>query len=78
MSNSSRSRIQSHSGQPRLGNCREIADEYGIKYHTLLKLAHAGAFPTVKLPATNGTGDELRRILIDRSDLEIFLLRHKG
>ena len=44
MSNSSRSRIQSHSGQPRLGNCREIADEYGIKYHTLLKLAHAGAF----------------------------------
>ena len=53
---------------PQLIDTKTAAALLGISVWTVRRLIDSGALPTVKIPATQGR--DVRRILIDRTDIE--------
>ena len=49
----------------------------GIAVWSLRRLIWNGVIPTVKLPALNGRGALMRRVLVDRADLDRLIDSHK-
>jgi hypothetical protein len=69
-------------GAPRLLNLHQSADYLGLSYWSVRDYVLAGAIPTVTLPALRPregarAGKTLRRVLIDREDLDAFVARCK-
>ncbi len=62
-------------GEQRLMGANEAAKYLGLSYWTLRELIWSGAIPLVQLP--NKTGGRLRRILVDRADLDRLIERSK-
>jgi hypothetical protein len=64
--------------QPRIKNLHEAVDYLGLSYWTIRDLIHAGIIPTVKIPSARaGDGRAIRRILIDKCDLDAFINGNK-
>lgn len=64
--------------QPRLLDLRTAGEYLGVSYWTMRDLVFAGTVPTVKIPATRaGDGRAIRRILIDRRDLDALIQKNK-
>jgi excisionase family DNA binding protein len=64
--------------QTRLMDLHQAAAYLGISYWTMRDLVQAGIIPTVKIPPTRaGDGRPIRRILIDKSDLDAFINGNK-
>jgi hypothetical protein len=59
--------------QPRVLGLREAAQYTGLSYWTLRELVLAGKIPRVVIPNPWYDGRALRRILIDRQDLDKFI-----
>jgi excisionase family DNA binding protein len=55
----------------RLLSVHEAASYLGMSHWTVRDLLHAGTIKAVRLPL--GTGRELRRILVDRRDLDALI-----
>jgi len=53
----------------------EAAKHLGLSYWTLRELIWSGAIPLVQLP--NKSGGRLRRILVDKNDLDRLIERSK-
>lgn len=69
-------------GPPRLLNLRQAAAYLGLSFWTVRDYVLAGELPTVQLPALRPReGDRprqaLRRVLVDREDLDAFIARCK-
>ncbi len=63
---------------PRLLDLRAAGRYLGLSYWTVRDLVFAGALPTVKLPCPRaGDGRAIRRVLIDRRDLDALIERHR-
>ncbi|MDA2937546.1 helix-turn-helix domain-containing protein [Acidobacteria bacterium AH-259-A15] len=63
---------------PRLLDLNAGAAYLGVSYWTMRDYIFRGVIPQVKLPhPTDPDGNVLRRILIDRQDLDAFIERHK-
>ncbi len=62
-------------GEQRLMGANEAARYLGLSYWTLRELIWSGSIPLVQLP--NKTGGRLRRILVDKSDLDRLIERSK-
>ncbi len=62
-------------GEQRLMNANEAAKYLGLGYWTLRELIWSGAIPMVQLP--NKKGGRLRRILVDKGDLDRLIERSK-
>jgi len=68
---------------PRLLNLREAAAYLSCSYWSVRDWCLAGTLPIVALPGLRARQGErirtsLRRVLIDRSDLDAFIERHKA
>jgi excisionase family DNA binding protein len=59
----------------RLLSVYEAADHLGVSHWTVRDMLHAGTLKPVRLPL--GAGRELRRILVDRRDLDDLIERSK-
>jgi excisionase family DNA binding protein len=59
---------------PRLLGEEDAARYAGVSRWSIRALIDAGTLPTVKLPGANG---DMRRILIDRADLDALIERSK-
>jgi len=68
-------RIDKMKGEQRLMGANEAARYMGLSYWTLRDLIWSGAIPLVQLPSKNG--GRLRRILVDRADLDRLIERSK-
>ena len=65
-------------GSPRLLDLDAAAAYSGIAYWSLRRLVASGTIPIVRLPAPGATdGRAMRRILIDRGDLDQLIERFK-
>jgi hypothetical protein len=66
--------------QPRRVLDLKAAGTYlGLSYWTVRDLVFAGAIPTLKIPCPKSNdGRTIRRILIDRRDLDAFIERNKN
>src|SRR5690348_1142441 len=63
---------------PRLFDLKAAGEYLGVSYWTMRDLVLAGAVPTVKIPCSRARdGRAIRRILIDRLDLDEFIERNK-
>jgi excisionase family DNA binding protein len=62
-------------GEQRLMGANEAAKYLGLSYWMLRELIWSGAIPLVRLP--NKTGGRLRRILVDKGDLDRLIERSK-
>ncbi len=62
-------------GEQRLMGANEAAKYLGLSYWTLRELIWSGALPLVQLP--NKSGGRLRKILVDKSDLDRLIERSK-
>lgn len=62
-------------GVGRLVSLDAAAELLGVSTWTVRRLIDGGAVPVVKMAGR--TGSSLRRILIDRADLEAFICRSK-
>jgi excisionase family DNA binding protein len=62
-------------GEQRLIGANEAAKYLGLSYWTLRELIWSGAVPLVQLPSKNG--GRLRRILVDKGDLDKLIERSK-
>ena len=60
-------------GEQRLMGANEAAKYLGLSYWTLRDLIWSGAIPLVQLP--NKKGGSLRRILVDKADLDKLIER---
>ena len=82
----SRSQLSGSSGvSPRLLNLRQTADYLGCSYWTARDWVLAGLVPVVELPPLRPREGErprktLRRVLVDREDLDRFIeaRKHRG
>ena len=64
--------------QVRLLDLHDAAAYLGISYWTIRDLVNGGRVPTVRIPSARaGDGRTIRRILIDRRDLDAFIERNK-
>jgi hypothetical protein len=68
--------------QPRAFNLRQGAAYLGVSYWTLRDYVLAGLIPTIEMPALRPRDGErqrsnLRRVLVDREDLDRFLESRK-
>jgi len=62
----------------RLLNLKAAGTYLGLSYWTLRDLVVAGHIPSIKIPCPRARdGSTLRRILIDRKDLDSFIERNK-
>ena len=72
-------------GWPRLLNVEEAARYLGISFWTMREFVNAGSIPTVRLPRPQTdrmrrrrpVNDTVRRLLIDRRDLDALVERWK-
>lgn len=62
----------------RLLDLKQAAAYTGLNYWHVRDLALSGHLPIVKLPSGKNPNGELRRILIDRADLDSLIDRMKG
>ncbi len=62
-------------GEQRLMGANAAARYLGLSYWTLRELIWSGAIPIVQLP--NKTGGRMRRILVDKNDLDSLIERSK-
>ena len=63
---------------PRLLDLKAAATYLGLSYWTVRDLVLAGRLPTVKIPCPrSGDGRVIRRILLDRHDLDDFIEQSK-
>jgi hypothetical protein len=63
---------------PRLLDLKAAGAYLSVSYWTVRDLVFAGALPTVKIPCPRaGDGRAIRRILIDRKDLDAFIENNK-
>jgi excisionase family DNA binding protein len=60
----------------RLLSLRAAADYLGLSYWTVRDLVNAGTIRSVRLPL--GAGRDLRRVLLDRRDLDALVEQSKG
>lgn len=68
---------QSHAPAPRLLNLKEAARYLGLSYWTVREAVVAGQVPRVDLPSLTRPGETLRRVLVDRQDLDKWIERWK-
>jgi hypothetical protein len=62
----------------RLMGLRAAAQYLGLSYWTMRDLAMAGALPIIRIPCTKARGGRtIRRILLDRQDLDAFIEQNK-
>lgn len=61
----------------RLMTLREVADFLHVNYWTAWRLVHSGEIPLVRLPNRNAKAGSVRRLLVDRRDLESLVDRCK-
>jgi hypothetical protein len=81
--NSTRTSVEPTSESPRCLNLHQAADYLGVSYWTLRDYTLQGLIPVVHLPGLRAReGDRqrasLRRVVIDRRDLDAFLDSLKG
>ncbi len=70
-------RTEQHAG-PRLLDLKAAAIYLGLSYWTVRDLVIAGRLPTVKIPCPrSGDGRTIRRVLVDRHDLDAFIEQSK-
>ena len=63
---------------PRLLDLKAAATYLGLSYWTVRDLVLAGRLPGVKIPCPrSGDGRTIRRILVDRHDLDDFIEQNK-
>ncbi len=62
-------------GEQRLMGANEAAKYLGLSYWTLRESIWSGAIPLIQLP--NKNGGRLRRILVDKGDLDRLIERSK-
>ena len=63
---------------PRLLDLKAAATYLGLSYWTVRDLVLAGKLPSVKIPCPrSGDGRTIRRILVDRHDLDAFIEQSK-
>ena len=65
---------------PRLMSLEVAAAYCSVGYWTIRGLVQAGKLPVVEFPRANEEGECIRRVLLDRDDLDKFidgLLRHR-
>ena len=63
---------------PRLLDLKAAATYLGLSYWTVRDLVIAGRLPSVKIPCPrSGDGRTIRRILVDRHDLDDFIEQSK-
>jgi len=63
---------------PRLLDLKSAGQYYGVSYWTMRDLVFAGVIPHVTLPSPRTRdGRPIRRILIDRHDLDAFIDKNK-
>jgi len=70
-------KTEQHAG-PRLSDLKAAATYLGLSYWTMRDLVIAGRLPTVKIPCPrSGDGRTIRRVLVDRHDLDAFIEQSK-
>jgi len=70
-------KVEQYTG-PRLLDLKAAATYLGLSYWTVRDLVLAGRLPTVKIPRPrSGDGRSIRRILVDRQDLDAFIEHNK-
>jgi hypothetical protein len=62
---------------PRLLDLKAAGDYLSLSYWTMRDLVFAGVLPTVRIPCPRGDGRAIRRILVDRHDLDAFIEKNK-
>lgn len=63
---------------PRLLDLKAAATYLGLSYWTVRDLVLAGRLPSVKIPCPrSGDGRTIRRVLVDRHDLDAFIEQSK-
>jgi len=62
----------------RLLDLKQAASYTGLNYWHVRELALAGHIPVVRLPSSKNPSGEMRRILIDRIDLDALIDRKEG
>jgi hypothetical protein len=64
--------------EARLLNLNDAAAYLGISYWTMRDLVNGGQVPTIRIPSPRSSdGRSIRRILVDRRDLDAFIERNK-
>ena len=70
-------KVEQYTG-PRLLDLKAAATYLGLSYWTVRDLVLAGRLPSVKIPCPrSGDGRTIRRILVDRHDLDAFIEQSK-
>ena len=67
-----------HAVAPRLLDIEQAATYIGVSGWTLRGLIADGAVPTVQPPSARRTGEPMRRVLLDREDLDALIERWKA
>jgi hypothetical protein len=65
---------------PKLMDLQTAADYCSVGYWTIRGLVQAGKLPVVEFPKADEEGESIRRVLIDREDIDHFvdgLVRHR-
>jgi len=63
---------------PRLLDLKAAGEYLSVSYWTMRDLVFAGVLPTVRIPCPRaGDGRAIRRILVDRHDLDAFIEKNK-
>lgn len=73
-----RKTMPANTSNGRLLDLKRAADYTGLPYWTMRDLALSGHLDVVKLPSRKNPNGQLRRILIDRADLDALIERMKG
>jgi excisionase family DNA binding protein len=70
-------KTEQHAG-PRLLDLKAAATYLGLSYWTVRDLVIAGRLPSVKIPCPRSRdGRTIRRVLVDRHDLDTFIEQSK-
>jgi len=70
--------IQTDAPRARLLDLKSAGAYLGVSYWTMRDLVFAGVIPSVKIPCPRtGDGRAIRRILVDRRDLDAFIEKNK-
>lgn len=67
----------SERAQPRLVNLSDAAAYLGVSYWTVRDLVQRGDLPAIRLPHPRSIRGSIRRILIDRNDLDALIDRFR-
>jgi hypothetical protein len=70
--------VRSDAPRTRLLDLKSAGAYLGVSYWTMRDLVFGGIIPSVKIPCTRaGDGRAIRRILVDRCDLDTFIENNK-